>query len=329
MTFNVENLFDTTHDEGRDDHTYLPLALKKTSKEVQEACAKITNERYNRECLELDWSEKVLQEKFDRISEVMKQVGNGQGPDIQIFAEVENQNVVNMLIERNLKGMGYQTAVVLEGPDNRGIDPGVISRFPQWDKARLHLIPYKGKNPHEQALGDRSRGILEVRLMLPNNTKVSVFAVHFPSQSNPTYLREQAVNHLNLIMSQLPADVLPIAGGDFNVIGSEDKQHGYFDKTMRANWMVSHQVGCKDCKGTSYFRPDKTWSFLDVLNFGKAFDRGNPTAKWVLDTDSIRLPNDSGQQKNKWGEPIRFDVKTFTGVSDHWPVYAEILATGF
>ncbi|MCH2100039.1 MAG: hypothetical protein MK142_16780, partial [Pseudomonadales bacterium] len=30
MTFNVENLFDTTHDEGKNDETYLPLSVKQS-----------------------------------------------------------------------------------------------------------------------------------------------------------------------------------------------------------------------------------------------------------------------------------------------------------
>ena len=35
MTYNVENLFDTKHDEGKDDYTFLPLSFKRTSEEVK------------------------------------------------------------------------------------------------------------------------------------------------------------------------------------------------------------------------------------------------------------------------------------------------------
>src|SRR5690606_36364286 len=38
MAYNLENLFDTSHDEGKEDWTYLPLAFKCSSKQVQKYC---------------------------------------------------------------------------------------------------------------------------------------------------------------------------------------------------------------------------------------------------------------------------------------------------
>ena len=35
MSYNVENLFDTVHDQGKEDYTYLPLSLKQKSPEIQ------------------------------------------------------------------------------------------------------------------------------------------------------------------------------------------------------------------------------------------------------------------------------------------------------
>ena len=325
MTYNVENLFDTVHDENRDDYAYLPLSVKKSMPDLKEHCAKMGSDFYIKECMELDWSDAVLDTKLTRIADVMKQIGNGKGPDIQIFAEVENQRVLEILNKKRLQGMGYQTVVLIEGPDNRGIDPGIISRFPQWRPAKLHLVPYKGKNENEQRMGDRSRGILEVDLLLPDGQKLAVFAVHFPSQSNPGYLREQAITHLTKLMTELPSDVIAVAGGDFNVTSDEDKATGYYDKILRSEVLVSHQVGCKACKGSYYYHSQKQWSFFDVLAFSKSVDASNRPSKWHLDTASIRTPNDAAQQKNKWGEPLRFDPETGFGVSDHWPMYAELV----
>ena len=46
---------------------------------------------------------------------------------------------------------------------------------------------------------------------------------------------------------------------------------------------------------------------------------------WKVDPASIRLPHASRYQVNKWGSPARFEGGKYPeGVSDHWPMYAEI-----
>ena len=42
MTYNLENLFDTLHDKGKEDWTYLPLAVKKSSQVVQDYCRSLS-----------------------------------------------------------------------------------------------------------------------------------------------------------------------------------------------------------------------------------------------------------------------------------------------
>ena len=54
MTFNVENLFDTEDDPGKDDYTYLPLAQKQTD-EHKKKCAGIAVDRWRDQCLNWDW----------------------------------------------------------------------------------------------------------------------------------------------------------------------------------------------------------------------------------------------------------------------------------
>ena len=50
MTFNVENLFDATHDAGKNDETYLPASEKKNSAHI-EKCKKISVRRWRDQCL--------------------------------------------------------------------------------------------------------------------------------------------------------------------------------------------------------------------------------------------------------------------------------------
>ncbi|MCH2567131.1 MAG: hypothetical protein MKZ98_01030, partial [Pseudomonadales bacterium] len=80
MTFNVENLFDTTHDQGKNDETYLPKRQKQSKQHINK-CNKINVNRWRDQCLYWDWSEAVVEQKLTVIGDAIKQVGDGEGPD--------------------------------------------------------------------------------------------------------------------------------------------------------------------------------------------------------------------------------------------------------
>ncbi|TBU95781.1 endonuclease/exonuclease/phosphatase family protein [Stutzerimonas kirkiae] len=323
MTYNVENLFDTAHDQGKDDFTYLPLSVKLANPDYLAACDRISVPQWRQECRQNDWNDALLAEKLERLSAVIGQVGHGRGPDILLLQEVENLDVVEQLNAR-LDQAGYQTRVLLEGWDERGIDNAVLSRLPQWDAPILHQVPYRAEGGDPQQKTGKTRGILEVRLLLPDGQKASVFAVHLPSGGGPGYLRRQAVEYLAELKSRLPADVLPIVGGDFNINAGEELQHGYIAQGLARDWSVSHLIGCAGCKGSYYYHALRQWSFFDIFLFPREMlDDG--FNGWQVDTASIRLAHKHRYQVNKWGSPARFaGGEHDDGVSDHWPLYAEI-----
>lgn len=323
MTYNVENLFDTVHDQGKNDFAYLPLAIKQANPQYLATCAKIEVKAWRDECEKNDWNDAKLEEKLHRLAAVIVQINDGRGPDILLLDEVENLNVVEMLNAR-LPQSDYQTRVLLEGWDERGIDTAVLSRLPQWGAPILHKVPYHNENGDLSDKTGKTRGILEVRLLLPDGQKASVFAVHLPSGGGPGYLRRQAADYLAELKRQLPSDVLPIVGGDFNINAGEEQQHGYIAKHLANSWSVSHLIGCADCKGSYYYHALRQWSFFDILLFPDEMT-GEGFNGWKVDTASIRLANQSGYQVNQWGSPSRFNGGKFDdGVSDHWPMYAEI-----
>lgn len=316
MTFNVENMFDAIHDVNTEDYPYLPLTEKK-SDEVKKFCSSITG-FYRTECLEKDWNEDIVKFKLSQVGKTVKYVENGNGPDIILMAEVENLRILNRLADDELKGMGYQTRVLIEGPDLRGIDPAIMSKFPLKGKPVLHIIPYTDKNPEQLKYAKRSRGVIEATLILPNKKELTVMAVHFPSQSNPTEWRAQAVSFLkNKMLEYQKQGRAVIAGGDMNIVTKEESNSGYFSKELSQAGSVSHLVGCKQCEGSHNYKGE--WSFLDVMVFGN----GLSNAGLELIPESLQIVKAPHHMK-KNGAPLSFRDEKKEGVSDHFPLYSKL-----
>ena len=321
MTYNVENLFDTQHDEGKNDYAYLPLSLKSNPKHIAE-CNKMEVERYKNSCLKNDWSEQALQEKMKRLAATILQVNNGKGADLVILQEVENLAVLNRLNREHLQAASYTQAILIDGPDKRGIDIAFLSRLPLKSPAILHKINYKGKNKDDTKWMNLSRGILEATFSLPDGTPLTVFGVHLPSLRNPSYWRQQAIEHLNRLKAKVPKSHIIIAGGDLNISKTEDRKNRLYKKHLSKSWLVSHQIGCKDCKGTEYYHRNRQWSFLDALLFDKRLQ--GHESMWTVDSKSIAIANKNIFQTSRFFTPARFSATSPVGVSDHWPLYARL-----
>lgn len=318
MNFNVENLFDNIHDENRDDYAYLPLSKKQTP-EHKAICAKIPQPAFQDECLHFDWNDDVVNAKLKNVGQVIMGV-DGQGPDILIMQEVENDRILGRLNKEYLAKAGYQTQVLIEGPDTRGIDIGLLSRFPMVGKPELHKIPYVPKTAEDKVWMFKSRGILEVTLKLPTGETLTVLGAHFPSQSNPVYWREQAVAYLSKLIKERSAKGMVVASGDLNITHTEEGEMHFFKSKFSDVAMVSHLVGCQKCSGTHNYRKD--WSFLDVQLFSKNLgDQGN--APYKLDTASIKVVH-SDPIHLSGSYPKRFKPEKKEGVSDHFPLYSRI-----
>lgn len=321
MAFNVENLFDDKHDANREDFTYMPLSAKNTP-EVQNFC-KTQKGYYKRECLESDWNSTIIEKKLKNVAEVILSVDEKKGADVLLLVEVENDNILTQLNKRFLQDAGYKTQVLIEGPDERGIDVAVLSRLPLDGKAVLHKIPFKGINEEDQKWMNRSRGILEVPLKLPNGSKLITLSTHFPSQRNPRYWRAQAVEFAVKLMKERPNEMF-VLGGDLNITHDENEEAGFFSKEISQVGLVSHLVGCKHCDGTHSYRND--WSFLDVLVFSKNLD-AKGSALYQLLPETIDVVKYTPNHIFKGNTPKRFS-DSGEGVSDHFPIYARIKLKG-
>ena len=304
MAYNVENLFDTQHDPGKEDFTFLPLSLKNTQ-EVQAYCLKQSNSFRRKDCTFTDWTEPVLEAKLKGIAKAIFQVRE-QGPDILFLEEVENLSVLKRLNKDHLAKAGYITEVLIEGDDIRGIDVGMLSRFPIVGKPVLHK--YR----------EKTRGILEVKLKLPSGDVITTLGLHFPSQGNPTADRRLAVTKLKEVISGLGPKALVIAGGDGNITTEENRSAQLLEQ-LETMGILSHRFGCDKCVGTHNYQG--RWDYLDWIFVSNELAHGK---KYLVVKESISTPNRAEGQLQSNGLPNRFDIDAKTGITDHLPIFLDI-----
>lgn len=332
MAYNVENLFDTVHDAGKEDWTYLPLSVKSASKEVQAYCKSLSNGTYRKDCYNIDWSDSLLEKKLNQIGKVIKSVNNGNGPDIIVFEEVENLNVLTMLRDKALTNMGYTEVVLVEGPDDRGIDVGMISKYPLVEPAVLH--PIKLIDPKTGLESSPTRGVLQAKFQV-GDAIIGVLGNHWPSQSHVDEMRVQAAKVMINAVSKMKDANAVVSVGDFNTLEDDTPNaiSDYVTETTQAGMIDSEMERRKSfpaglSEGTHFYRNE--WASLDrifVKTVPPAFCgvevKPNYKAFNIVTTpDSVKDIVSSG--KTFRNVPYRFDYKTALGVTDHLPVVLEL-----
>lgn len=325
MTYNVENLFDTEDDAGKHDEAFLPLDKKTNA--VKAACRAFNStEKWQQSCIDREWSEAMLDRKMRRLTHVLKTVRDGQGPDILVMEEVENLRVLEQWRDKYLKDFNYK-AILLEGPDERGIDVGMFTRLEVVGEPKLHLQKFEVMNElTEDNIKRPTRGILEVTLKLPDGSLFTVLGVHLPSQGGPTELRRQGLLRINEIVAGLPKDRMVMVTGDFNITSEEEAKYQYMEGMMAKDWGITHLMSLRDDDGTYYYRKGDSWSFLDIFLMSKNMTEEKGAAPWKVLPSTIRIENRSiYQASSRNGVPQRFETKGKDGVSDHWPIAVDII----
>jgi endonuclease/exonuclease/phosphatase family metal-dependent hydrolase len=300
MQYNIENFFDTSYDKGTDDFTFLPLATKKTLAGHKEFCAKMTGLN-QKQCLNLDWNEAKFTKKILNVAKVVKAFdATGKGPDIAVFEEVENINVLNKLMTKGLDKLGYRQAILIEGDDSRGIDVGLITKYPVVS-SKHHSVFVNGQKLD-------TRGILEVVLNV-NGQTVVVFVNHWPSQNNPVGDRIASAQLLEKVAADKAGADLILAAGDFNTIKSDNP---YPFNTLKSFIDTEAQARTERSDifaGTHNFKGE--WTSLDKIFVHKTSAIQPNYSTYTIFNHSFLLKN---------GTPIRTNFETGEGFSDHLPV---------
>ena len=162
--YNLENLFDTIHDEGKNDYQFLPEG-------------------------DYHWTEDKYQAKLANMASAIKAMAdeNGQFHAVLGVAEVENDKVLDDLTAcADLAPAGYRY-VHYESPDQRGIDVALLYRPDCFRVLDSETIPYTFDSgisfemDAEQQSQFFTRDVLMVRGEL-DGEPFAFFVAHLPSR---------------------------------------------------------------------------------------------------------------------------------------------------
>ena len=179
--YNLENLFDTQHDAGHNDYEYLPDGRNK-------------------------WTQMKYEHKLRNMSTVLGEMGLDilpkDGCAIIGVSEVENRRCLEDLCNQPaLKKRGYQF-VHVEGPDQRGVDCGLLYNPKLFKLTKVRLEPYKYEKQEDIEKNRATRGFLTVSGLLAGE-QLTVIVCHWPSRGATSYYRELAGKQVKALKERL------------------------------------------------------------------------------------------------------------------------------
>ena len=339
MFYNVENLFDAVHEEGKNDWDFVPISHPGK----RAGCARVQSKHYRQRCFETDWNKQKLAIKLAQISQVVLQGGR---PDILGLCEVENVRVLKQLAEQ----LGYSHYLITNGNDPRGIDVALLyngsdKRFTYQRHSTYRL--QTGRHLHKP-----TRDMLEVEFLLaPSNEQLVVYVVHWPSQRSPSQARMVAARRaVELIRDQQRRNqrVNVIAMGDFNVIAS-DHPHPFrelFDSRLRdaqrvfmSDKGITWEQRLAKPLGTYFYPPKMQWDQLDRIFYNKNLSDNKGLEldvrsfrilayPWLTKTFTYKKPGEFLLGSTINNVPKRYDFNTTdtkaAGYSDHFALRVDL-----
>lgn len=189
-------------------------------------------------------------EAQENTAKVIKEVA----ADIQCLVEVENRPTLETFCERTLLKGVYPFNLVLDGNDQRGIDVGLLSKYPL-GRIRTHVFDIDGAPRLKRVF---SRDCLEVEVLLPDNRSLFLLVNHFKSQgygsqaSNDARRKAQTDRVVAILGAYDLKKDLVVVAGDFN------------DKPDNAPVTgLVHLAGLTDVLEKQFADPKDRWTYKD------------------------------------------------------------------
>lgn len=284
LSYNIENAFDTIHDEGKDDYEYCDGGERK-------------------------WNQNKLFQKLKGISKVIAAADEKRPVDLISLCEVENDTVMQYLTRRtSLKNLGYHY-IMTNSLDERGIDVALL-----YSPFTFHPIEKESIRPHSKK--DKTRDILHVAGTIAGGDTVDVYVIHLPSKRGGAEGQKLSMNicqqlqaHTDSVRTKRQHPNLLIMG-DFNAETNSPqlklltRSHHLIDRTAKLQ------------PGTYKYQGE--WSILDhILTHTTTLSHLQTrilTLPFLLEKDS---PNGGEKPKRTYLGPAYKG-----GISDHLPVVA-------
>ena len=320
--YNVENLFDTVHDRGKNDQAFTPGG-------------------------ENAWTEDKYEKKLSNIATVIRAMSekNGRWHTLLGMAEVENDHVLEDLVAREeIAGAGYKF-VHVESPDVRGIDCALLYRPDQFKLLDTKTLPYdfntkRGivfeKTPQEQR-EFKTRDVLCVRGKLDGEDFI-IYVAHYPSRTGDkgSDLRCRASEILYADLREqerLHPGIKVVVMGDMNDNPADESLAVWLHGRETIEEMGEGDLFSpffrmhKDGFGTEEYRGE--WNIFDCIFVNGALAKPAEGALGIRKSDATHYgyvfnPPFLVQQEGRYaGTPFRtFSGGQFiSGYSDHYPTY--------
>jgi len=251
--YNIENFFDTSHDQGKDDQDFTPEG-------------------------KLNWTKDRYDKKLKNITRVLGEIGRSEVPEGPAFigiAEVEKRSVLEDIVSQpTTKKYRF---VHYEGDDHRGIDCALLYDPGQYQVVNSKLFPYiqiKG----EPYLATRGFLYVDGRL---NNERVCVIVNHWPSRNSEEKFRLQAASRVRAITdSVMRSDpkVKVVVMGDLN----DDPMDRSLQVMRARKWM-------NKVKKREFYNP--WWTVLEDKHIGTLTYKGKWNLfDQILISESLLFP---------------------------------------
>ena len=297
--YNLENLFDTIHDDGKNDYDFLPGG------------------RYA-------WNTTKYEAKLKNLAHVLSELSRGkvpQGPACIGVAEVENKRVLDDLLKQ--PELSQYRYVHYEGPDERGIDCALLYdslQFQVKHSKLVYSVPFEGDTT------DLTRGFLVVDGSLAGE-RLCLIVNHWPSRGSGEEYRIHAARQVKALKDSLFREdrhLKLIVMGDLNddpmdeslqVLGARKDREQVGEQEFYNPWWKTLE---DDGIGTLCYRGK--WNLFDQIVLTRPLLEGQ--GGLLYDGNEVFRPDYLFQHDDKYeGYPLRTHGgrKWLNGYSDHLP----------
>ncbi len=286
-----------------------------------------------------NWTPELRDRKIEQLASIIRQLGDGRGPDLIGVCEVENATVMQLLVDRieAVTGRDYDF-VHYDTSDERGIDIAFIF------DPQLFTAPADQRFQYIVMKRNATREILQVNFLTRQGRTWAVFGNHWPSRSQGKLESEPYRETAGETLAYYHSRVLDVHGretpalieGDFNdeiadrslvehalSVEQKAKVLNATERPLLLN-MMWEAAGRRE--GTLYF--DNMPNLLDQFLVNRNMLRSTSPIRAVEGSAQIRAFPEM-KKPGDYPAPIPFGgmgnkPANTNGFSDHFPIEMQV-----